>query len=128
MSPLKRSPSVPLALVPALAALVACDSDKPKTISGVDPCLPQVYNEKLCETAVKQQGYHHNGTFYHHAYLMPMLFYNNGYSRYVASGGRVRAINPTAYSPNYVGNTRARTTVVRGGFGNIGGTRGFGGS
>lgn len=128
MSRLKSSSSVPLALVPALAATMGCGSDGPKTISGVDPCLPQVYQEALCQTAVKQQGYYHQGTWYHHVYAMPFLFYHNGYSGYVRSGGRVRALSPGAYSRNYVATSRPRTTVVRGGFGNIGGSRGFGGS
>ena len=38
------------------------------------------------------------------------------------SGGTVRALSPSTYSP------AGRSTVVRGGFGGIGATRGFGGS
>ena len=124
----KRSSAVPLTLVPALAALVGCNTG-PATVSGVDPCLPQVYNQTACEYSVKNQGYFYGGTWYHHVYAMPFLFYHNGYSGYVRSGGTVRALSPSAYSRNYSGGALAgRSTVVRGGFGSIGGARGFGGS
>ena len=51
MTTRKCSSAVPLTLVPALAAVVGCGG--PQTVSGVDPCLPQVYNEALCQTAVR---------------------------------------------------------------------------
>ena len=121
----RRSSAVPLTLVPALAAAVGCGG--PQTISGVDPCLPQVYNEAACQTAVRQQGYYHQGMWYHHVYAMPFIFYRNGYSGYLGNGGRVRALPASTYSPSYRAPA-GRTTVVRGGFGSIGSTRGFGGS
>lgn len=125
MTTRKRSSAVPLTLVPALAAAVGCGG--PQTVSGVDPCLPQVYNEALCQTAVRQQGYYHQGMWYHHAYGMPFLFYRNNYAGYVQRGGRVRSLPAGNYSSSYRGPSGGRTTVVRGGFGGIGGTRGFGG-
>src|SRR6478672_2439935 len=122
----KRSSAVPLVIVPALAALVGCDSG-PQVVSGVDPCLPQVYNEAACQVAVHQNGYYYGGMWYHHAYAMPFLFYHNGYSGYVRSGGRVRALSASSYAP-HIGTSAPRSTVVRGGFGRIGGFRGFSGS
>ena len=126
MTTRKRSSAVPLTLVPVLAAAVGCGG--PQTISGVDPCLPQVYNEALCQTAVRQQGYYHQGMWYHHVYAMPFMYYRTGYSGYLRNGGSVRSLPASTYSPNYRGATSGRSTVVRGGFGSIGGTRGFGGS
>jgi hypothetical protein len=123
----KRSSAVPLTLVPALAALVGCGPSGPQVVSGVDPCLPAVYNEMACTLAVQHQGYYYGGMWYHHVYAMPFLYYHNGYSGYVRSGGRVRAFSPGTYSPQ-VGGSSARSTVVRGGFGGIGGSRGFSGS
>jgi hypothetical protein len=123
----KRSSAVPLTLVPALAALVGCGPERPQVVSGVDPCLPQVYNQSACTYAVQHQGYYYGGMWYHHVYAMPFLYYHNGYSGYVRSGGRVRALSGDAYSA-HVGGSAGRSTVVRGGFGGIGGSRGFGGS
>lgn len=120
---MKRSTAVPLSIVPALAALAACDSGAPKTISGVDPCLPQVYNQAQCETAVKHNGYYYGGMWYRHVYTMPAMFYYSGYNRHLSAGGRVRAISSAQYSPSF--KSAPRSTVVRGGFGGIGGARGF---
>jgi hypothetical protein len=127
MTSIKRSSAVPLSLVPALAAIVSCNSG-PAVISGVDPCLPQVYQEAACLYATQHQGYYYQGMWYHHIYASPFLFYHNGYSGYIGSGGRVRVLSPSTYSPHYSGSSAGRSTVVRGGFGGIGGSRGFGGS
>ena len=116
---------MPLRLVPALAAVVSCNNG-PQVVSGVDPCLPQVYNEAACQYAVQHNGYYYGGTWYRHVYSMPFLYYHNGYSGYVRSGGRVRALSPGTYSRTSVSSPRS--TVVPGGFGSIGSTRGFGGS
>lgn len=123
----KRSSAVPLTLVPALAAVASCGPSGPQVVSGVDPCLPQVYNEAACQTAVRQNGYYYGGMWYRHAYTMPFIYYHNGYSGYVRSGGRVRALSAGSYAP-HVGGSAPRSTVVRGGFGRIGGFRGFSGS
>ena len=121
MSTMKRSAAVPLSLVPALAAAIGCN---PSLSPGdADPCLPQSYSQPVCETAVQQRGYYYGGAWYPHVYAYAPLWYYNGYSHYVATGGRVRAISPSAYSPS-----AGRAAVVRGGFGSIGGARGFGGS
>jgi hypothetical protein len=130
MSSLKRSSAVPLTLVPALAAVVGCGPSQPSAAEA-DPCLPATYQQQICEQAVRQQGYHYGGGWYPHVYAMPALFYYNGYSRYVARGGRVRAVSPSTYSPTIGGGgvSTPRTTVVRGGFGGIGGAHGgFAGS
>ena len=128
MSSIKRSSAVPLSFLPALAAVVSCGPSGPQVVSGVDPCLPQVYNEAACNTAVRQNGYYYGGMWYRHVYAMPFLFYHNGYSGFVRSGGRVRALSAGSYSPSMGGAQSSRSTVVRGGFGGIGGSRGFGGS
>jgi hypothetical protein len=122
----KRSSAVPLSLVPALAAVMSCGPSGPQVVSGVDPCLPQVYNEAACRTAVQHNGYYYGGMWYRHAYTMPFLYYHNGYSGYVRSGGRVRSLGAGTYSRNG-GPSASRGTVVRGGFGGIGSSRGFGG-
>lgn len=128
----KRSTAVPLSLVPAIAAIVSCGPSHPAVVSGVDPCLPDVYQRAACEYAVQHQGYYYGGAWYHHIYAQPSLFYYNGYSHYVGSGGRVRVISPSAYSPSIAGHASpasARSTVVRGGFGSIGSAHGgFAGS
>ncbi len=124
MTSIKRSSAVPLALVPALASLMGCGPDNPALASEADPCLPARYQQQLCETAVAHQGYHYNGAFFPHVYGYPALFYYNGYSSFVRAGGRVRAIAPNVYSPSY---SVPRAAVSRGGFGGIGGSRGFSG-
>src|SRR5438128_12176028 len=123
MSTKRKAAAIPLSLVPALAALSACDSG-PQVISGVDPCLPNIYNQGQCEYAVQHQGYWYGGTWYHHVYTNPAIFYYSGYNHYISTGGRVRALSPGSYSRT----ASPRTTVVRGGFGGIGGAHGFGGS
>lgn len=128
MTSLKRSSAVPLALVPALAAIVSCGPSGPAIVSGVDPCLPQVYNEMACQYSVQHQGYYYGGMWYHHVYASPFIFYHNGYSGYVRSGGSVRALSPSAYGSPSLGASAGRTTVVRGGFGGIGAAHGFSGS
>lgn len=125
MTSRKRSSAVPLTLVPALAAAVGCGG--PQTVTGVDPCLPQVYNEAACQVAVRQQGYYHQGMWYHHVYAMPFMYYRNGYSGFLRTGGRVNALPMSTYSPSYRAPAGSRSTVVRGGFGSIGTSRGFGG-
>ncbi|MDB4915139.1 MAG: hypothetical protein JWM95_2783 [Gemmatimonadetes bacterium] len=127
MTSLKRSSAVPLSLVPALAAIVGCNPG-PHVISGVDPCLPQVYQEAACQYSIAHQGYYYNGMWYHHVYAMPFLYYHNGYSGYVRSGGTVRALSPSSYSAHVGAPAGGRTTVVRGGFGGIGASHGFSGS
>ena len=125
MTSFKRSTAVPLSLVPALAAVAGCNNG-PAVVSGVDPCLPSVYNEAACLYATQHQGYYYGGMWYHHVYSMPYIYYHNGYSGYIGSGGRVRSLGAGAYSAHP--SVSGRSTVVRGGFGGIGGSRGFGGS
>ena len=127
MKSMKRSSAVPLSLVPALAAIVSCGPSGPAIVSGVDPCLPQVYNEMACQYAVGHQGYYYGGMWYHHIYASPFLYYHNGYSGYVSTGGSVRALSPGSYSSPSLGGS-ARSTVVRGGFGGIGAAHGVAGS
>ncbi|MDB4887574.1 MAG: hypothetical protein JWN79_3012 [Gemmatimonadetes bacterium] len=121
MSMSKRSAAVPLTLVPALAAAIGCGPSL--SPAEADPCLPQNYQQQVCESAVQHRGYYYGGGWYPHVYAYAPLFYYNGYSRYVSTGGRVRAISPSAYS-----SSAPRSSVVRGGFGGIGGARGFSGS
>ena len=120
-----RTTAIPLALVPALAAAVGCSHSLPP--GDADPCLPQNYQQRICEAAVQQHGYNYGGAWYPHVYAYAPLFYYNGYSHYVATGGRVRVMPPSVYAPSVAG-AAARSTVVRGGFGGIGAAHGFGGS
>jgi hypothetical protein len=122
MTTFKRSAAVPLTLVASLATAVGCGGGPALSPAEVDPCLPQNYAQSVCETAVQQGGYHYGGAWYPHVYAYAPLFYYNGYSRYVSSGGRVRAISSSVYSPS-----AGRSSVVRGGFGGIGSARGFAG-
>ena len=119
MTSIKRSSAVPLVLVPALSAVVGCNSG-PQVIAGVDPCLPQVYQQAACQYSVMHQGYWYNGMWYHHIYSSPALFYYNGYNGYVRSGGVVHSISPSSYAPSAGVPAGGRTTVVRGGFGGVG--------
>jgi hypothetical protein len=121
----RRSRSVPLSLVPALAALIgatACSSRDPV----FDPCEPDSYTQVACDAAVVNHGYWYSGTWYPHVYPYAGLWYMNRYSGYVGSGGRVRTMSPTVYSPSY--SAPARPSVVRGGFGGIGAGIGAAGS
>jgi hypothetical protein len=128
MTSIKRSSAIPLSLVPAIAAIVSCSPSGPAIVSGVDPCLAQVYQAAACEYSVQHQGYYYNGMWYHHVYAMPYLFYYNGYSGFVRSGGTVRALSPSSYAPSIGSPSSARSTVVRGGLGGIGEAHGVAGS
>ena len=108
MSSIKRSSAVPLSLVPVLAAAAACDNGPPRMVSGVDPCLPEVYNEAACQYATQHSGYWYNGMWYHHVYSMPFIYYHNGYSGYIGNGGRVRVVSPGSYRPGF-NSGRSRT-------------------
>lgn len=114
---MKRSSSIVLTLVPAFAA--ACGPSTPPP----DPCLPQTYAAEACQYAVEHRGYYYGGTWYPHVYTQPFFFYNNAYSGYVASGGRVMPVEAGRYSPSL---SRGGTTT-RGGFGSSGAARSFGG-
>jgi len=120
----RRSRSVPLSLVPALAALVtstACSRPKP-----LDPCEPENYTQVACESAVTNRGYWYGGTWYPHVYSYAALYYLTRHNSYVGSGGRVRSISPTVYAPRV--SVPSRPSVVRGGFGGIGAGYGAAGS
>jgi hypothetical protein len=122
MPSITRTPrTIPLALVPALAALLGCGSDAPPP--PPDPCLPSSYAQQSCELAVQQHGYRYGGTWYPHVYAYSPLYYYNGYSHYVAAGGRASAVAPSGNAPS-----AARSTVVRGGFGGIGAAHASAGS
>lgn len=127
MTLMKRSTAVPLTLVPALASVVACGNSQQEIGRKADPCLPAQYVQEVCNSAVQNRGYHYGGFWYPMIYAMPALAYYNGYSRHVASGGRMRVASASSYSPRVGAPTAGRSTVVRGGFGGIGGSRGFSG-
>jgi hypothetical protein len=82
--------------------------------------MPATYQQAVCETAVQHQGYYYGGAWYPHVYANPALFYYDGYSRYIGSGGRVGVMPPAVYEPGARGAAAVRSTVVRGGFGGIG--------
>jgi hypothetical protein len=106
----RRSSAVPLTIVPVLAALVtSCSSNRRPT----DPCDNRSFNDTACERAVSSGGYYHGGVFYPRVYPYSAGYYRDAHSRYLST----RAARTTA-----------RTNVTRGGFGGIGGSRGFSGS
>jgi hypothetical protein len=119
----RRSRSVPLSLVPALAALVGvgCSQRVP-----MDPCEAETYSQVACENAVANSGYWNNGHWYAHAYPFAAMYYLNRHSSFVAGGGRLRSVSPSVYVPHTA--VPSRPGVVRGGFGGIGTGHGFSGS
>ena len=113
----RKSTSVPLSLVPLIAATIsatACSHSQP-----IDPCEPDSYTQAACETAVAQRGYWYGGTWYPHVYPYAAMYYLGRHNSFVAGGGRVRSISPTVYVP-HTSTPAARPSVVRGGFGGIG--------
>jgi hypothetical protein len=119
----RRSRSVPLSLVPALAAVVgvACSQRSP-----IDPCEAESYSQVACETAIANHGYWNNGHWYAHAYPFASMYYLSRYNSYIAGGGRVRSVSPSVYVPHAA--IPSRPGVVRGGFGGIGVGHGAAGS
>src|ERR1700712_5534120 len=108
--PRRRSSSVPLTIVPALAVVLTTASCSHRTY---DPCEPVTYSQLECETAVARHGYFYQGAWYPHVYSYAPLYYYNGYHSFVSSGGRVRSMSPTTYSAPTA--TPSRASVVRGG-------------
>jgi hypothetical protein len=121
----RRSRSVPLSLVPALAALVTSAACSPRA-KPLDPCEPENYTKVACESAVTNRGYWYGGTWYPHVYSYAALYYLTRHNSFVSGGGRVRSISPTVYSPRV--SVPSRPGVVRGGFGGIGAGHGAAGS
>jgi hypothetical protein len=105
---MKSSRTVHLVAVPLLAACAPSGqlAERPR-----DPCVPSSYDAPACQSAVTQHGYYYNGLFYPHFYGNSYLFYQSGYSGYIAAGGRSAAIEPSHFSPSFNSGT------VRGGFG-----------
>jgi hypothetical protein len=117
---MKRSAVVTLGLVPALAAATCSQSPPPP-----DPCAPATYSAQACQYAVDHQGYYHDGTFYRHSYGLPFIYYNNGYSRFLSSGGVATPVPAEHFSPSFrsgsAGSVAGATGgTVRGGFGSSG--------
>jgi hypothetical protein len=113
----RKSTSVPLTLVPLIAATIsatACSHPQP-----IDPCEPDSYTQAACDTAVARHGYWYGGTWYPHVYPYAAMYYLGRHNSFVAGGGRVRSISPTVYVP-HTSTPSARPAVVRGGFGGIG--------
>lgn len=119
---MKRSATVTLALVPALAA-ATCGTNAP------DPCEPVTYNAQACQYAVDHQGYYHGGQWYSHGYSHPFFYYGQGYSSFLSRGGRALSPPASAWSVPAVTGTRGgagggtnptTTPTSRGGFGATG--------
>ena len=119
----RRSRSVPLSLVPALAAIVGvgCSQRVP-----MDPCEAETYSQIACENAVTNHGYWNNGHWYAHAYPFAAMYYLTRHNSFIAGGGRVRSVSPSVYVPHTA--VPSRPGVVRGGFGGIGAGHGIAGS
>jgi len=86
---------------------------------GIDPCARETFNELACQEAIRNGGYHYNGSWYPMTYSYPYPYYYDSYHTYVIHGGAVRSVPSESY-------VRPGGTVTRGGFGTSG-TR-FGGS
>jgi hypothetical protein len=121
----RRSRAIPLAIVPALAALAGTAACSHRSI--YDPCDQTAYVQTACDSAVVHQGYYYGGTWYPHVYPYAGLYYYNRYTGFLAGGGHVRSISPTVYVPS-TSSPSARPGVVRGGFGSIGAGHGAAGS
>ena len=119
----RRSRSVPLSLVPMLAAVVGvgCSQQPP-----IDPCEAESYSQVACETAIANHGYWNNGHWYAHAYPFASMYYLSRYNSYIAGGGRLRSVSPSVYVPH--ATVPSRPGVVRSGFGGIGAGHGAAGS
>lgn len=119
---MKRSATVTLALVPALAA-ATCGTNAP------DPCEPVTYNAQACQYAVDHHGYYHNGEWHERGYSHPFLFYGLAYSTFLSRGGRALSPPAAAWNAPAVAGTRgagggaspSTTPTARGGFGVTGG-------
>ncbi len=118
----RRSRRVPLTILPAFAALVACGGGH----NSYDPCDPGWYVQAACDSAVVHRGYWYGGAWYPHSYPFAGIYYLSQFNRYRASGGTVRSMAPTVYAPSAA--APARAGVVRGGFGGIGEGHGASGS
>src|SRR4051812_43813939 len=86
----RRSRSVPLSLVPALAALVTVTGCSSNVSRPIDPCDADSYLQSTCDSAVVNRGYYYGGTWYPHVYPYAAMYYLGRHNSYIAGGGRVR--------------------------------------
>src|SRR5690348_13276703 len=96
----RRSRSVPLSLVPALAAIVGVAGCNNSNIDPIDPCEAGTYTQAACDSAVVHHGYWYGGSWYPHVYPYDPIWYYTRHTGFVSSGGRVRSISPTVYAPH----------------------------
>ena len=105
---MRKSATITLSLVAAMG-MVACNRNRP------DPCEAASFDEQACNNAIRDHGYHYNGTWVPMYYSRPYTYYYDSYRNYVARGGPVRSAPSSVYSaPSSTGG------VTRGGFGSTG--------
>jgi hypothetical protein len=114
----RRSSTVPLTLVPALAALITAAGCASNT-RPLDPCDRDSFSQAPCDSAVAHHGYWYSGVWYPRVYPYSSFYYYGMYNSYVRGGGVMRSVSPTVYAPS-TGAGAARPSLVRGGFGGIG--------
>jgi hypothetical protein len=108
---MKKSASITVTVAAAMG--IACNRQRP------DPCEAATFNEQACNEAVRNHGYHHNGTWVPMFYSHPYPYYYDNYRGYLSRGGSVRSAPAGTYSS---------PGVSRGGFGSTGSSHASGSS
>ena len=80
-----------------------------------DPCAQQYFDERLCQSAIQNRGYHYGGTWFPIMYSHPYTYYYGAHRTFLGSGGTYLATPVEAYHPSF--KAPAVGTVVKGGFG-----------
>jgi hypothetical protein len=103
---MKKSSKVTLTLVATLG-MAACNRSP-------DPCRNETFNDQACLQAVKDGGYHWNGSWVPMTYYFPYPHYYDSYRNYIENGGPASTMAPGAYG------RPGDPSVTRGGFGETG--------
>ena len=105
------------AVVPPASAHGGAPSQATMTWDGTprDPCAQQYFDEKLCQTAINNKGYHYGGSWIPMFYTRPYGYYYSSHSSFLSSGGSYSATPTEVYGAGF--KAPAHGTVVRGGFG-----------
>src|SRR5215813_791925 len=109
---MKKSATITITIAAAMGT-IACSR------RGPDPCEAATFNEQACNEAVRNRGYHYNGTWVPMYYSRPYPYYYDNYRSHVARGGSVSSRPSSSY---------ASPSVSRGGFGSTGAAHSSGSS
>ena len=80
-----------------------------------DPCAQQYFDDRLCQSAIQNRGYHYGGSWIPMMYPHPYMSYWSGHRSYISSGGSYSATPVEVYHPSF--KAPSAGTVVKGGFG-----------